>query len=481
MTFGRAPQQAPSPSPQQAAQQTQYAAQQPQYAPYAQQPAQPQPASQGRTANPQYYQQQPAYAGQPQPAADLRGPAYDQWPQPAQDPRAYDLASYQPAAQQPQYAPQTHPGYQQQAPAADWGTHDPYAQQQHGMDPSLDPNGYGALQPQGTMQDQGYADDDLGYEQEEPPRRKSTMMIAAVLAASVVVGGGLMYAYDSLLGSSAGDGNTPVVKNAAGPTKVKPADPGGMKFDHADSKVMGRLGEGGDASAPAGDALDANGTRKVSTLKVNPDGTIQPPDVATAPAEAAPAAPAPAVTPAGIPGLSVVDVSGSRPQAGTAPAAVPSLAEAGAAAPEKPVIISKPAAPEAAPAAPAAVAKKQPAAPPAEKVEKKVAVVTPPQTAAPAAAPAGPKPTGAGFVAVLASVPATGTSQLDALRQFAELKTKYASLLADKTPEVQSANLGEKGTYHRLLAGPPGSQESVKTLCSNLKAAGYTGCWPLAY
>jgi len=155
-------------------------------------------------------------------------------------------------------------------------------------------------------------------------------------------------------------------------------------------------------------------------------------------------------------------------------------AAADKAATEKPVIISKPQKAAQAAADDAASG----AAPPAKKAaapvaEKKVAAAAP--LAQQQAASTGPKSTGAGYVAVLASVPASGSSQLDALKQFADLKLKYADLLGDKTPEVQVANLGEKGTYHRLLVGPPGSQESVKELCSNLKAAGYSGCWPLAY
>ena len=71
------------------------------------------------------------------------------------------------------------------------------------------------------------------------------------------------------------DGTPPVVKGAEGPFKVKPSEPGGKQFAHADSKIMGRLGEGGQP-APSGE-VDATGTRKVPVLTVGRDGSIQAP------------------------------------------------------------------------------------------------------------------------------------------------------------------------------------------------------------
>ncbi len=206
------------------------------------------------------------------------------------------------------------------------------------------------------------------------------------------------------------------------------------------------------------------GSKKVSTLVVDPDGSIQAPTAAPE-ASAGPA-------PTGVPGLSIVDIS-APPQPAAAAAPAKPAPTTTAATPKK--------TPPPEPAKPVIISKAEPT-PPAKPAPKPAAKKPAPKTtAATAPAPAAPKPTGAGYVAVLASVPATGSSQLDALKQFANLQSKYANLLGNKTPEVQLANLGEKGTYHRLLAGPPGSRESVSELCRNLKAAGHSGCWPLAY
>jgi hypothetical protein len=125
---------------------------------------------------------------------------------------------------------------------------------------------------------------------------------------------------------------------------------------------------------------------------------------------------------------------------------------------------------DAAPAKAAVTPKADP--PPAVK---KVAAVASPSVAA------GPKVTGAGYVAVLASVPASGSSRIEALKQFADMQQKYTAILQNKTPDVQEADLGEKGTYHRLLVGPPGSRDSANSVCTQLKAQGFSGCWVTAY
>lgn len=124
---------------------------------------------------------------------------------------------------------------------------------------------------------------------------------------------------------------------------------------------------------------------------------------------------------------------------------------------------------------PAPVAEKPKAAP--KPITKTAAI--PDSAAAPATA--APKVSGLGYVAVLASVPASGTSRIDALQQFADLQQRYGGILQNKTPDVTEANLGEKGRYHRLVVGPPGSKDGANSVCSQLKTAGYSSCWVMAY
>jgi pyruvate/2-oxoglutarate dehydrogenase complex dihydrolipoamide acyltransferase (E2) component len=329
----------------------------------------------------------------------------------------------------------------------------------------------------------------------EAPQGRSRKL-AMVLLGAVIVGGGLTYAYSALLGPAA-DGAPPVVKGAEGPFKVKPSEPGGKQFAHTDSKIMGRLGEGGQA-APSGE-VDASGARKVPVLTVGRDGSIQ------APAE--PEEPRNAVV---VPGMVVSGMGGPPPSPRSEPAAAQPASEptqarmtTASADAQEPVVVTPPAAqkkPEtklsaanvsgsspapqslsgAADASSPSEAPKK-AAPAAKKAAAVAAPAAPTVTAATEAPAAQPAPTGAGWVAVLASVPASAKSRMEALKQFADMQQKYGPLLQNKTPDIQEANLGTKGTYHRLMVGPPGSREMASELCTQLKAQGYPSCWVTAY
>ncbi|KAB2910718.1 MAG: SPOR domain-containing protein [Hyphomicrobiaceae bacterium] len=70
---------------------------------------------------------------------------------------------------------------------------------------------------------------------------------------------------------------------------------------------------------------------------------------------------------------------------------------------------------------------------------------------------------------------------MDALKAFADLQQKYGDVLASRTPDVQEANLGEKGIWYRAVVGPPGSRDAASGVCTQLKAAGYVGCWVTGY
>ncbi len=75
-----------------------------------------------------------------------------------------------------------------------------------------------------------------------------------------------------------------------------------------------------------------------------------------------------------------------------------------------------------------------------------------------ASVPTATASSGAGFVAVLSSQ----KTRMDALKIFANMQEKYGDVLSSKTPDVQEANLGEKGVFYRLVVGPPGSQRGGK-------------------
>jgi len=93
-------------------------------------------------------------------------------------------------------------------------------------------------------------------------------------------------------------------------------------------------------------------------------------------------------------------------------------------------------------------------------------------------APVAPSTSGtSGYVAVLSSK----KSRMDALKAFADIQQKYGDVLGSKTPDVQEADLGDKGLWYRAVVGPPGSREAASAVCSQLKTAGHTACWVTAY
>jgi hypothetical protein len=482
----------------------------PQFEPYVApqtQPPQPPRAPAQQVYQPQAAYQQPGYP--PQPAYAHPGhQGYDlpeqaqpaaHWSTQQPEPRGLDLGGYTPHGQQPpQGYRQSEPQHEQEPSFGEWGGQPQahYGQEAQGQHP----DDMGFAQPAGGELDASYGEEEAaeGYEPEAPSRFRSPVMIAAALAGAIFIGGGMAYGYKKF--ASPQSGEPPVVRSASEPSKIKPADAGGKQFAHADSKIMGRLGDGSaaPAAAAAGTAgeMDANGTRKVSTLIVGRDGSIQAPAADSA---AAPAVPGMTVIDAGVPvapprAQQVAAASVSDAPAAAAP--VPVVPQKIAVTPpQKPVTIAK-AAP--APAATgsidpdsAGVADAAPAAapPPAPKKSKKVAAVSndafSPAGGAPAAA-AAPAPVtssggGNGFVAVLASLPRSDNSRMDALKRFADMQQKYSSVLSGKTPDVAEANLGAKGTYHRLVVGPPSSREQANAVCSQLKSQGYTDCWVTSY
>lgn len=427
----------------------------------------------GYEADP-YARHEPAFApAQPvpppqfQPAGDLRGSVHDQWGQPAgRNAMGYDVGGYETA--DPGAYPPAHPTA---AAAPGWGNEEATYAGDQGY-------GYQMAEPHGGALTEQHDGDDEEYEDEEPRGRGRMLLIAGALVGAIGIGGALAFGYKAFLGSGP-DGTPPIVKNDAAPSKMKPAEPGGKQFAHSDSKIMGRLSDTGSlttaATTPASAGDGEGGTRKVQTVVIGRDGSV-----------AAPAAQPPASTAApvvSVPGMTVIDGFGATPSARDQQRPVVVNPPATPPPAEKPVAVAKvtppaAAAPAAAAAAPQ-ITQAKPAVPSAEKkpVDKKVAAVAPtPAAAAPAA-----RPSSAGYVAVLSSVPASSSSRMEALKQFADMQQKYGSVLQSKTPDVTEANLGAKGTFHRLVVGPPGSREQASALCGQLKTAGYGGCWVTAY
>lgn len=406
------------------------------------------------------------------------------WPQQG-DPSAYDLAHYAPDRYaRPRNAPM-HDAYADQRPyspqdaaAADgWNTGGWNGNPQeadHYADPAL-----GGYHPgYGEPHHEGAEDQEYVYEDEaevQGGRRGSRMyMVAGALVAAIAVGGGLAYGYKTLGGRS--DGKTPIVRADPAPAKTRPTDPGGKDVAHTDKKFINRLADAGTAGTgeqradATSDTDAAGGPRKVTTLVVNRDGSMAAPS---------PVVPLPQNSTSsigggsGVPGMLIEGINSGpvRPQLrGSAPIETQAPVQQQQApvqqqAPQRPQIIAR--------ATPAPEEAQRPKKP----VQREEQSETPARTAAATPAPVQPATGSNGYVPVLSSQ----KSRMDALKVFADLQQKYSDALQNGTPDVREVNLGEKGVWHRLMLGPPGSREAAKTVCTQLKAQGYSGCWVTAY
>jgi cell division septation protein DedD len=392
-----------------------------------------------------------------------------QWPtQP--DPSGYDLAHYAPEQ----------PGH-----GRGQVVHDPYAQQSY-MDAAAEGwtgNGWNG-QAQGYAEqpmDAGHYgdpnDQDYDYETDEdapaPRRGPRSYVVVGALVGAIAAGGALAYVYKSL-GRSGADGATPVVRAERAPAKAKPADPGGKEMAHTDKKFINRLTDdksGGSqrfdaatAALASSDTSTAGATesdgapRKVTTLTVNRDGSMAPPN----PSVSLPQNSGAGLS-GGVPGM-VIDGFNAAPQRPQLRgSAVPVENQAAVAVPAKPQVVAK-----------ASPAPEPPQRAPQKPIQREEAAVAAPPSGRPAVAPAA---AGAGFVTVLSSQ----KSRMDALKAFADMQQKYGDILENRTPDVREVDLGEKGVWHRLVVGPPASREAASGVCTQLKAQGYSGCWVIAY
>lgn len=335
-------------------------------------------------------------------------------------------------------------------------------------------------------------------------RGRKMLIAGSGLVGVLALGGALAFAY-KIGGDSdiAKAGKPPLIQADSRPVKVAPDNPGGKEFPHTNKKIYERLGGNEsdevvkikprqeDVAAAATAAVGTPGAaqpaqpsaavpgepRKVRTLTVRPDGTIE----AAAPRVAA----APQTGQSGVVIGSDGTVAMRYPTAtGTptaqAPAAAPPQVPA-AAPPGQPLAqaIPQPAAQQQ--AAPTTTASTTPAPAPQQQ-----AAVAPPAALAPPpvqkpqvpAAPqqAAAQPAAAGAAGSYVVQVAARKSQTDALAAFADIQQKYPRLLSGYRPIIKRADLGNKGVWYRLNVGPVESKQVASSLCGQLKNAGMRSC-----
>ena len=369
---------------------------------------------------------------------------------------------------------------------------------------------YSATQDGVGMDENGH-DDEYEYDDdEEESGRYGWKLMAAMVVAGVIVVGGGVFLYDMLAGGGGTSENAPVIKADRGPAKTAPAEPGGKSFANKDSKLLGRLDSSNAASRRVELDSDARGrVREVPTVRVSPDGRLilpkEPQGLQTAENnDSGPAAPS-------VPGINIVDsLSGSRSGLGgvglppvvpkaaepvgnrdSAPSSTPTAAQQPASSPSAPIIRNRSTPSEGGNLATARTASPPPvpqksAISSAWRMAQPARATTRPSTGAAAAAPATTASTlgaaaaaqGAGVRKYIAVV-ATKSTRMEALGSFAELQQRYPQALSNRVPTVQEADLSSRGLgmMYRLLLGPAGSRQAANTVCANLKAGGYSGCW----
>jgi len=302
------------------------------------------------------------------------------------------------------------------------------------------------------------ADYDDRMDESEPrrPRRWGRFLLLLVLAVVLVAGGAwgwLLHGkrVTAMFAKSSNDG-VPIVRADTTPFKSRPRDPGGMEVPDRDKLVYERL-------------QGKEGETRVERLLPPAEKPIAPPrDAGPAPqvTERLPRVPTEAQVQAARPPV--------PPSIASAPPRPPAQAQA-LRRPEPPPSArepepedSPPTAEETAPQAPTETAAPAPALP---------------TTPSPAAAPAAPPPS-----RVAANIPpASGyLIQIAAVREedraaaeWARLQRQHSDALQGLKLFVIKADLGDKGVFWRLRAGPFADEAQAKNRCADL-AKRKVGC-----
>lgn len=368
----------------------------------------------------------------------------------------------------------------------------------------------GDLGPDYLKGRRGAAGSDLGQQglgqgfggpDEEPPRRSRLLPLVIAFFALAAFAGIVWYAYEWGVGEVEPE-HLPVVQAPSGPIKEKPAEPGGLEVPYTDSAVLNRDG-GGEQGAriesllpppeepvevpPAPPAAEPEPARTAETSAPEPAASDAPPEPAPATGPASPEAgePQPAAVAARAPEepapeepaaeAPAPDQAASLPElpraetAAEAPAAEPAEAPADQAPAPEPAEQPAAEAPQPlaeAPAGETVTAREAPAEPPVEAPAEPVATspVQTPGSAAPAPAEVAP----GSWMIQLAAL----RQEAAARQEWQRVQGRHRELLGSMSLQLERADLGERGIYYRVQAGPLPNRATAQDLCAQLKAAG---------
>ncbi len=249
---------------------------------------------------------------------------------------------------------------------------------------------------------------------------RTLFVLLGLLFAVILFGGVLYLAYQQ--GMREGARNAPPVIEADGsPVKVAPDDPGGMEIPNTDKLIYDRM-NGEDPAEPGVEQLLPRAEEPMTVEERTPAPKPEPVD------------PMPVQPPA-------LDIVPDPAAIAAGEAQVPA---------EGADIIPVPVAP----------------------ASRGDAAVPPPTVLPPVAVPDTPpavQPSANGrFVIQIAAF----RDQVQAAAGFARLRTAYPDLVAGLTPDVERADLGDRGIYFRLRLGAFQTKDAATALCTRLKGRG---------
>ncbi len=292
--------------------------------------------------------------------------------------------------------------------------------------------------------------------------RSFSVIIGVILGVAVAAGAGWYFLKGS--GVTFTPGEVGFIKADPTPYKIRPDSPGGMQVENQDKLVYDRVTKG-DAPARVENLLPPVEEPKAPPPKPKVETPPEPPKAEVAKVEplVEPAKPAP----------------GPVPEVAKAPE--PAKPEPAKVEPPKPAPVKEAAKPEVDPLAAevaAATAGRTSATGP---IAVAPSAATPAPTPAPAVKPAETKTamavlapatvSGPAFQVQLASV----LSEDAAMAEWKRINGAHKDILGSFSPAVTKADLGDKGVFYRLRAGPLADKAAADALCASLMAA-KVGC-----
>ena len=282
----------------------------------------------------------------------------------------------------------------------------------------------------GTLTDPVFDDEYYGRDQAGGKARAIGLVVGVVVGA-IIAGTAAWFVFGP--GGGAERGQTPLIVAAPEPFKVRPDDPGGLQVDNQDKLVYGRIGAG--APAPGVEnILPPPETPKVPA----------PPPVAPAVQEAVPSVVSETLEKAEAVAEQVLESAEETVAAAvpSTPVATPSVNTPSVPAPSLPAV-SEPKAPS------------QPTPPAAQEqtLESMVAALS------------------GDYLIQIAAL----RSQEAAEGEWDRVSRRHSSILGSYRSLIVKADLGERGIFYRLRAGPLASRNDAEQLCSTL-AAENVGC-----